>query len=450
MKWLNNYIHRFILLAGLSYTLGESCQKKFDEPPLFTGPQIKANLSIRDLRAMHFNGNFEKILDDLVIEGIVIAEDRQDNFYKSIIIQDSTAGITIRMDGFGLYNIFPVGTNLFVKLKDLWLGDYAKMMQLGSGVDRSDPAYPELFAIPQPLFDRYLVKSGITQIPEPRKVTLMQLNDSLQSCLLSISNLEFAASDTGKPFADAINKQSVNRTLKSCSSGSIYLRTSGFANFAKMNTPRGNGTLTAIYTVFRTEKQLLIRDTSDVRFNGLRCSGTGSKILFSENFETAQPNKELLLNGWKNISESGNQLFQAKRTQNSTYAEISAFATNQPMVISWLILPPINLTNSANEVLSFKTLDGFDNGAVLQVLVSVNYDGGNTPWKAKWTELKPVISKGNTNGLGIYWVFSGNVSLNSFPGVVSIAFKYIGGDPVLTYDKRTTLFQLDDLKIEGN
>jgi hypothetical protein len=67
------------------------------------------------------------------------------------------------------------------------------------------------------------------------------------------------------------------------------------------------------------------------------------------------------------------------------YAEISAFATNKPLVNSWLILPPVNLGNSANETLSFQTKDGFDNGAVLQVFVSTNYDGGNTPWKAKWT-----------------------------------------------------------------
>lgn len=450
MNYLNNFLFTSIFLMGFSCALWVGCQKKFDEPPPYTGPQIKANLSIRDLRAMHFNGNFEKILDDLVIEGVVVADDRQDNFYKSVILQDSTGGITLRLDGFGLYNIFPVGTRLFVKLKDLWLGDYAKMMQLGAGVDRTDPAYPELFAIPQPLFDRYLVKTGVTQIPEPRIVALSQLEDSLQSCLVSISNLEFATTDTGKAYADAINKQSVNRILKSCSPGSIYLRTSGYASFAKIKTPRGNGTLTAVYTVFRTEKQLLIRDTSDVKFNGLRCSGGGSKILFSENFETAQPNKEVLLTGWKNISETGNQLYLAKRAQNNTYAEISAFASNQPMVVSWLIMPPVNLAGSANEVLSFKTLDGFDNGAVLQVLVSVNYDGGSTPWKAKWTELKPVIAKGNTSGLGIDWQFSGHVSLKSFPDRVSIAFKYIGGDPVIAFDKRTTLFRIDDVIIEGN
>ncbi len=440
----------FILLSVNILLCICGCNKKFDEPPEYAGPLLKPNLSIRDLRSMHFTGNFEKIPEDFIIGGIVIADDRQDNFYKSIVLQDSTGGITLRLDGFGLYNLFPVGTELFIKLKGLWLGDYAKMVQLGAGVDRSDPNYQELLALPQPLFDRYLVKSGQTLPVNPRTVTLAQLDDSLQSCLLSISSLEFSVSDTGKTFADAVNKQTENRVLKACGGGSIYLRTSGFARFAKLPTPRGNGTLTAVYTVFRTEKQLVIRDTADLHFSGLRCTAQGSKLLFNENFNLAEPNKELVLTGWKNMSESGGQLFFGRKSENNQYAEISGYGTNQPGLVSWLILPPINLTGTVNQVLSFSTRDGFDNGAVLQVLISTNYDGGNAPWKAKWTSLKPVIAKGNVASQAKDWVFSGKTSLASFKGTVYIAFKYEGADSGGVFDKRTTTFQIDDVRIEGN
>ncbi|MFX7849786.1 hypothetical protein ABTK11_22010, partial [Acinetobacter baumannii] len=80
-------------------------------------------------------------------------------------------------------------------------------------------------------------------------------------------------------------------------------------------------------------------------------------------------------------------LFEGKWTAPNKYVEISAFATYQPVVNSWLILPPINLNNSTHEQLSFLTKDGFDNGAVLQAYISSNYDGGNSPSKAKWTPL---------------------------------------------------------------
>ncbi len=450
MKKRNWEIVSSVIFFASALWLGTGCHKKIDEPPPYTGTDIQSNLTIRDLRSMHFTGNFEKVLDEFIIEGMVTADDSHDNFYKSIVIQDSTGGITIRLDGSGLYNVYPVGTQVFIKLKDLWMGDYAKMIQLGAGVDRSDPAFPELIGIPQPLFDRYIKKGMINHFVIPKTVRFDQLNDSLQSCLVKINDVEFAVADTGKTFGDAINKLSVNNIIKACSGGSVYLRTSGFAGFAAAKTPRGNGSITAVYSVFRTEKQLLIRDTSDVQMNGLRCTGNGAKILFSEDFERLTANSDLAGNGWKNIPETGGKYYQAKATNNNKYAEISAFATGEPLLVSWLILPMINLANSANEVLSFQTKDGFDNGAVLQVYASTNYDGGNTPWKAKWVLLKAIISKGNGSGLGNNWVPSANISLSSFTSNLHIAFRYEGADPGNVFDKHTTTFQLDDVKIVGN
>ncbi len=452
MRMTNPAIHTCVLPI-ISLVIGVSaisCNKKFDEPPVYTSPEIKANLTIMELRGMHFPGNFEKVLDEFVVEGIVVADDRKDNFYKSIIVQDTTGGITIRMDGFGLYNDYPVGRKVFIKLKDMWLGDYANMIQLGVGVDRSDSLYPELIGIPVPLFDRFIVKGSLQNPVTARVLGIDQLTDAVQSCLVNIPNVEFATADTGRPYGDAVNKLSVNNIIRSCSGGSAYLRTSGFANFASVKTPRGNGTITAVYSVFRTEKQLMIRDTSDLRLEGLRCTGAGSKILFAEDFETAVANNIINFSGWKNIAETGSRSYLGKTTSGNRYAEISAFATTQPSVLSWLILPAVNLGNSANEILNFQTKDGFDNGGVLNVYVSTNYDGGNAPWKARWTQLKTVVSKGSVSSIAASWVASGNISLSSYSGMIHIAFRYDGADPSLVIDKRTTSFQIDNIRISGN
>ena len=432
----------------LFFELG--CNKKFDSPPAYGGPDIQPNLSIMELRKMHFPGNFEKILDDLFIEGIIVADDRKDNFYKTIVLQDSTAGITIRMDGTGLFTNYPVGRRITVRLKNMWMGEYAKMLQLGSGVDRSNPAYPEIIPIPTPLFELFLVKKEFNNTLIPKQVRIDELTDSLQSCLIKIDNVEFSVGDTGKTYADAINKVSDNTIVKACSGGSIYLRTSGFANFASAKTPRGNGSIIAIFSVFNSEKQLLLRDTSDIQMKGLRCTGTGAKVLFNEDFEKTSLNGDLFISGWKNVSESGNKLFQSKLANNNRYAEITGFATALTSINSWLILPPIDLSNSSNEVFSFQTKDGFDNGAILQVFASSNYDGGNTPWKAKWTLLKAQISKGSVTTIANNWVSSGNISLTGFSGKVYIGFRYDAADPPLLVDKRTTTFQLDNVKIMGN
>ncbi len=447
MKQYAVLLFGFVILT-LIFEVG--CNKKFDSPPAYDGPDIQPNLSIMDVRKMHFPGNFEKILDDLLIEGIIVADDRKDNFYKTIVLQDSTAGITIRMDGTGLFTNYPVGRRMTVRLKNMWMGEYAKMLQLGSGVDRSNPAYPEIIPIPTPLFDRFLVKKELNNILIPKQVRIDELSDSLQSCLIKVDNIEFSVGDTGKTYADAINKLSDNATVKACIGGSVYLRTSGFANFASAKTPRGNGSIVAIFSVFNTEKQLLLRDTSDVQMNGLRCTGTGAKFLFNEDFEKVSINNDLVLPGWKNVSESGNKLFQSKLANNNRFAEITAFATTLTSINSWLILPPINLNNSSNEVLSFQTKDGFDNGAILQVFASSNYDGGNTPWKAKWTLLKAQISKGSVTTIANNWVSSGNISLAGLSGKIYIGFRYDAADPPLLVDKRTTTFQLDNVKIMGN
>ena len=426
------------------------CNKKWDEPSGFTGPQISVTMTIKELRELHAPGGFEQITSEQVIAGIVVADDSKDNFYKSVVIQDSTAGITIKMDGYSLYNTFPEGSKLFIRLRGLWLGEYGKMLQLGGSVNRKNPTSPELGGIPQALFSRYLVRGQLQQTVTPKTVRIDELSDAWQSQLIRLEQVEFAASDTGRPYADVLNKQPVNHVLKACGGGSIYVRTSPYAKFAALHTPRGNGSITGIYTVYKTEKQLLIRDTGDVQMNELRCTGNGTRTLLSENFGSQVADTVVQLPGWKQITEAGDKKFIAKKTGGKTYAELSAFATGQPQVTTWLISPPLNFSSSSNEQLQFKTRDGYDNGATLQVLASTNYDGGNSPWKAKWTVLSAQVAKGSVTNIAANWVSSGNISLRGYRGQVYIAFRYEGADPPQTALKRTTLFQLSDITVVGN
>ena len=427
-----------------------NCEKVWDAPPMYTGPALKANMSIKDLLRLHIPNNYEKISADYIIEGTVTANDKTDNFYKSIIIQDSTAAVTIKLDGYNLFSKYAVGQKLGIALSGLWLSDYAGMTQIGVGVDRSDPASPFLLGIPQPLMNRFisLLAGGKLMIPIP--VLATGLVDSLKGCLVAIDQLEFVVSDTGKPYADLVNQLPASHTLRTCAIGNLYLRTSGFASFGNALTPRGNGTATGIYTVFRTQKQLVIRDTSDLKLTGLRCSVTGPKTLFAEDFSTAITDSSFASAGYKNLSEVGGKYFTAKKTSANLYLEISAFAARQNAVISWFILPPINLDHSANEILHFDTKDGFDNGAILQAMVSTNYDGGNSPARAKWTLLPAVIAKGSVSGFAPQWMFSNNLDLSKFKGNVYIAFRYEGNDPSAAIGKLTTSFRLDNIMVQGN
>lgn len=259
-----------LMLFGL-FACCAACSEKFDQPPLYTGTNLQATMSIARLRQSHIPGNAEKMTDDQVITGLVTANDATDNFYKTIVVQDSTAAISIRMDGFGLAADYPLGLRIFIRLNGLWMGEYGGMLQLGGSADFTDPAYPELLPIPAPLFPKYIVAESIQPLPPPLKIKYNELDQQVHSRLVELDSAELAASDTGRPYADAVNKVTVSHKVRFCGGGSLYLRTSGYASFATAKTPGGNGRIRGIYTVFGSQKQLVVRDTSDLFMRGPRC-----------------------------------------------------------------------------------------------------------------------------------------------------------------------------------
>ena len=258
-----------------------ACNKKFDEPPAYVPPDIAPDLTIRDLKAMHTIGNIEQITVDKTIAGVVIADDESGQFYKTIVIQDSTGGISVKLDGYDLYTKYPVGRQVFIKLKGLYIGDYNRLIEIGGGVDNLG-SKPQVAGIASSLFDSYIVKGTLNNVIEPKVVKVADLNDSYQNTLIELDNFEFAAADTLKTFADtSLNSSAVNFTIKSCDGENIILRNSSYADFAGYNLPNGNGNITAVYTVFGSTKQLNIRDTSDVKFYNARCGGGGNGSVIS-------------------------------------------------------------------------------------------------------------------------------------------------------------------------
>lgn len=257
-----------MITAGL---IVASCNKKFDQPPAFIEPNVTVNTTIKALKQNHIIGAIEKIEEDLIIGGVVVADDKTGNFYKSIAIQDETGGITVRLDGTNLYTSYPVGRKIYINLKGLYIGDYNRLIQIGGGIDNTDPSRPELSPLAANLFDTYIIKGSAGNAVTPKVVTVAELHDSLQSMLIQLDNMEFVSADTSKTYADVAGKQSVNLSVKGCTGNSVIVRTSGYASFAGENVPNGNGTLLAIYTMFGNTKQLVIRGPEDVQFTGTRC-----------------------------------------------------------------------------------------------------------------------------------------------------------------------------------
>lgn len=291
------YIHKSWLMmatALVTVALLSSCKKRFTDPPATGAPNVVANTTIADLKArLASTGTVVAITDDVVISGIVNGDDKSGNYYQQISLQDSTGGILIRLAGSNLYTSYPVGRQIFIKAKGLYLGEYGRMIQLGGGADYSDPARPNVTLLSANLQDQHVIKGPLNQTLLPKIVTVNQLGTSLQdpyvNTLVKLQNFEFAPGELGKTYADV--GASGNRIVQGCTNPStnrLTLRTSDFSNFATQPVAQGNGDLIGVYTIFNSTKQFFIRDTTDVRFTGPRCpsAGGGGSITLTTSGQT--------------------------------------------------------------------------------------------------------------------------------------------------------------------
>lgn len=448
-----NKIFNLMTVVLLVVTAGtfNACKKSFDNPPGASDPAIVANTTIKALKALHTTAAaYDIITSDLVISGVVVANDKSGNFYKQLFIMDATGGLQILLDATNLYGNYPVGRRIFIKCKDLCISDYNGTMQLG--VKATVAGLPSMEGIPGNLISRYVIGGSINNPVTPIVVTQNQLGTNMQDqylgSLIQLDGYEFA--DSTVTYADtSVYKNTVNRDIKNCSGQSITIRSSGYSNFAGRRVPGGNGSVLAIYTTFGSTKQLILRSADDVMFTGGRCN------LFEEYFSsltTADNGLDFTFPGWKNIAP--NATAQYKNTvfgSTGKAVKVTAFGTSLPLDTAWLITPAINLPAGTTPQMGFSTAYQFATGpTTLHAFVSTNYNGSNNPNTATWTQITnagtniPGNSANNNSSTWSSTVNTGNLSLATFAGqTIHIAFKYTGG----TTGNRTTNFQVDDIRV---
>ncbi len=469
-----NKILKFITAVILIASTGtfSACKKSFDNPPGAADPDMVANTSIKALKAMHTSsGAYDVITSDIIISGIVVADDKSGNLYKQLFIQDATGGLQILLDANSLYGTYPVGRKIFIKCKGLCISDYNKTMELG--VKATVAGLPSIEGIPGNLISNYVVGGSLNNPVVPILLTSAQLGGSTTNMqdqyigsLIQLDDYRFA--DLSGTYSDtSAYKSTVNRDINQCGSQTLIVRTSAYANFAAQKIAQGRGSIIAVYTVFGNTKQLIIRDTTDVKFdNAYNCPLPPGTLLY-EDFEshpvtTSFPYNPVSIPGWKDLAEAASELWTARIFSNNKYAYMSGFGTGQNAVTTWLVTPGVPLSGTT-KTLTFKTIQGFiltttPGGtpvqAALKVLVSTNYTGTGNPWAAGvvWTDLtsQAVLSPGSTtSSFPSGFTNSGNINLNSYTGTIYVAFRYEGADPSGTTSDKTSAWEVDDIKITG-
>ncbi|MBE5033335.1 DUF5689 domain-containing protein [Gallalistipes aquisgranensis] len=259
------------LLGGL---LG-GCEREYDDPARFQPVEMTPTMTIAQLKSLYTSSSLE-IADDIVIAGRVISTDRNGNFYRSFYMEDETSGMEIKIGKTGLYNYYPEGMTVYVKAKGLCLGAYGGMVSLGAPPSEADQAsnYQNTWIDVQYWIDQTVFRGKRGEPVTPKVITAMsQITPDLYGTLVRLENMTFQGGtlDTWAVSDDTATDENEaaygeQRLQFSGGSGTVVIRTSGYARFADSKVPAKGSivNVTAVLTKYNSTTQLVLNSAEDV------------------------------------------------------------------------------------------------------------------------------------------------------------------------------------------
>ena len=265
---------KYLSILALSL-IATSCMNEFDEP-LFSEPPFgnneigEANKTIADLKAEYastISGNSVKqITEDIIIEGVVVANDESGNVYKQFIINDETGAMVIGVNDVGLYAMVPKGQRVRIACKDLYIGGYGKMAQIGGlyngKVGRMNkniyPQHVRLIGIPDPTQPEMQPEL----IDEPF-FTNENKNDLAK--FVRLEGVEITEADGTALWApeELQYNNVVERHIK-VGKTNLVLRMSTYGDFANEVIPTGSLNINGVMTRYNDYWQFVISHTTDI------------------------------------------------------------------------------------------------------------------------------------------------------------------------------------------
>ena len=222
--------------------------------------------------------SYKQITEDVQIKGRVVGNDIGGNIYNEVSIDDGTGAILICISQGGLFSYLPVGQEIVVDLKGLYIGGYGKQAEIGMPYTNAK-GNSYVSRMSRILWNKHFKLTGVA---DASKVVAEEFDVSKRNKeeyfianngkLMTIKNVEFTNADGKTTFAPSEEKDaanSVNRGLsqngKPLATSSIVVRTSSYADFAAKQLPTGKLNITGVFTRYRTTWQILIRDERDIQ-----------------------------------------------------------------------------------------------------------------------------------------------------------------------------------------
>lgn len=394
-------------------------------------------ITISQLKDQFVFGTATQIVSDIYFKGYVSSSDNTGNFYKEFYLQDDpvnpTAAIKVVLNQVDSYNQFNIGREVYIKLKDLYIGEtrsFDDVIAIGGSPNSEGDEVEELSANQ---ISMHVLRSQVTEAVSPLKVNFSSINESHIGVFVMVEDAQFPQDLQGETFVDPLDDFDTQRMMESCEGfgySNFILETSSFANFKNVILPTGGGTVAGIVTkTFNgSDMVLALNDVDDVNFSGPRCSPLNINdfdVIFKEDFNTAVDNTDLDIAGWTNFAEVGGELWTEQVFSGNGYAEFSGYFTGDDVNIGWLVSPGINMDTQDNEYLNFKTaqhhLDSEDN--TLEVFVSTDYDGSDV-LAANWIPIAPTLASMSDSWYA--FIDSGLIDISSYTGTLYVAFKVTG------------------------
>ena len=271
------------LVLGLSAT---SCMDEDrNDPTGETAPygnndiQETNVISIADLKAKYAStlanqNDTARITDNLQIKARVTGNDIGGNIYSEVAVDDGTGAILICISQGGLFGYLPVGQEILVDLKDLYIGTYGYQPQIGTPyTNASGRTFPS--RMNKTVWQQHFKLMGAA---DASKIDTLEFDISKvkdqnylkENCgkLMIIKNVKLAEANGERTFAPEKDKDAgngVNRTIQGLSSSQIVIRSSTYADFAGTVMPQENLDITGIFTRYSNTWQILMRSDTDFK-----------------------------------------------------------------------------------------------------------------------------------------------------------------------------------------
>lgn len=224
-----------------------------------------------------------RITEDWQLKVRVTGNDIQGNIYNQIAVQDESGeGLLICIQKGGLFGFLPVGQEILVNLKGLYIGIYGNNVQIGVPyTNTSGRTFPSRMNIN--VWNEHFKILGAADASKvvPEKFDVSKLKDvkyvkSHRGKLMTLENVEMDKADGKLAWAPEADKDAGNGVSRTVIIGGkaqklMVVRSSTYADFAAKAMPTGKVNLTGIFTVYATNPskygytwQILLRSDSDI------------------------------------------------------------------------------------------------------------------------------------------------------------------------------------------